>query len=95
MSEKLLEGEIAKIVCWECEGIEQPYGWTSVDRLQEPRSRLKGKKKIRPDTDALVIERIETSAKNLMDEDLGRGVYYWCVTESGRLLVDSRFIKAL
>ena len=56
---------------------------------------LKGKKKIKPETDALVIERIETNAKNLMDDDLGKGIYYWCVTDSGRLLVDSRFIKAL
>jgi hypothetical protein len=95
MSERLIEGEIAKIVCWECEGIEPPYGWASLDKAQEGRARLKGKKKIRPETDALVIERVETAAKNLMEEDLGKGIYYWCVTDSGRLLVDSRFLKAL
>jgi hypothetical protein len=86
-------GGIAKIVPWDCEGIEQPYGWSSAEHTREGSLKLKGKKKIPPDVNALVVERIESPAVTVTDNNIENRVYYWCISEAGRLLVDTRFVE--
>ena len=93
MEPKIEAGEIVKIVPWDCEGIEDPYGWQTVDTMPDGRYRLKGRKKIKPDINAVVIERIQAKATTVTEKDIDERVYYWCMSEAGRLLVDCRFIK--
>jgi hypothetical protein len=92
---KIESGSIVRIVPWDCEGIEQPYGWMSVERVAENKNRLKGKKKIDGGTDALVVERVEMDTHTLMEDNYGLRVYYWCMSKHGRLLVDMKFIESV
>jgi len=96
MQNQIEPGNIVKIVPWDCEGIEPPYGWQRIDRalVENPNAkRLKGRKSIEAGSNALVVERIK------LDESVidirGERVYYWCVLAGARLLVDERFIEAL
>lgn len=95
MDAKIEPGEIAKIVSWDCEGIEEPYGWQTVDTMPDGRYRLKGRKKIKPDINTVVIERVQAKATTVTEKDIDERVYYWCMSEAGRLLVDCRFIKSV
>lgn len=88
-------GGLAKIVPWDCEGIESPYGWSSVDNMSDGRSRFKGRKSIDANTDAVILERLEIKGSTITDEDLGTRIYYKCWSKSGRLFVDSRFLEAV
>lgn len=93
MEPKIEAGEIVKIIPWDCEGIENPYGWQTID-TREGKSRLKGKKDVRPNTNALVVERVEVVLEDRFHHDQpGTRVYYWCVCDAGRLMVDSRFVE--
>ena len=89
-------GEIVRIVPWDCEGIENPYGWQRIDRalVENPSAkRLKGRKSIEPGTNALVVERVQLD-ENFVDLP-GECVYYWCVLAGSRLLIDTKFIEAV
>jgi len=92
---KFSNGDIVKLVPWDCEGIENPYGWSSAENTREGTILLKGKKKISPGVNALVVERVESSATTLNESKIENRVYYWCMSEAGRLFVDSRFIEAI
>lgn len=94
MEPKIEAGEIARIVHYECEGIENPYGWHTVD-TRDGKSRLKGRKNIPVGTNALVVERVIIELEDRFHHDnAGTRVYYWCMCEAGRLMVDSRFVEA-
>jgi hypothetical protein len=83
-------------VAWDCEGIENPYGWQRIDRafVENPNAkRLKGRKPIETGTNALVVERVQLD-ENFVDLR-GERVYYWCVLAGSRLLVDARFIEVV
>jgi len=93
---KIEAGSIVRIVPWDCEGIENPYGWQRIDRALVENSnakRLKLRKSIEPGTNALVVERVQ------LDESFGdlsgERVYYWCVLAGSRLLIDTKFIEAV
>jgi len=87
-------GEIATIVHYDNEGIEKPYGWTTVDTW-DGKSRLKGRKDIPVGINALVIERVAVTLEDRFHHDQpGERVYYWCMCEAGRLMVDSRFVHS-
>jgi hypothetical protein len=90
---KFENGDIVKLIPWDCEGIEPPYGWASAEHTQGGFLRLKGKKKITPGINALVVERVESPATTLTEDKIENRIYYWCMSESGRLLVDTRFIE--
>ena len=93
---EIAAGEIVKIIPWDCEGIENPYGWQRIDRalVENPNAkRLKGRKAIEPGTNALVVEKVQLD-ENFVDLR-GERVYYWCVLAGSRLLVDARFIEAV
>ena len=92
---KFENGDIVRIVPWDCEGIEPPYGWSSVENTREGTLKLKGKKKIVANINALVVERVESPAVTLTENKIENRVYYWCMSEAGRLLVDSRFVEAV
>jgi hypothetical protein len=86
-------GEIALIVHFDNEGIERPYGWSTVD-TREGKSRLKGRKDVPAGTNALVIERVEIELEDRFHHDQpGRRIYYWCMSPAGRLMIDSRFVE--
>lgn len=93
MGMKIESGEIARIVQFDCEGIERPYGWQTVD-TRDGKSRLKGRKDIPPDSNALIIERVEVELEDRFHHDQpGMRIYYWCMGPAGRLMVDSRFVE--
>ena len=90
---KIEAGSIARIVQFDCEGIERPYGWQTVD-TRDGKSRLKGRKDIPHDSNALVIERLEIELEDRFHHDQpGSRIYYWCMSPAGRLMVDSRFVE--
>lgn len=92
---KFENGDIVRIVPYDCEGIEPPYGWSIVENTREGTLKLKGKKKIAANVNALIVERIESPAATLTEHQIDNRVYYWCMSEMGRLLVDSRFVEAV
>lgn len=91
---EIMAGDIVRIVPWNCEGVENPYGWQRIDRalVENPKAkRFKGRKLIDPGSNALVIERIDTDTNFLDVPD--EKVYYWCMLAGARLLVGAKFIE--
>lgn len=72
---------------------EEPHGWSSVSLMPDGRYRLKERKKIRSNVNAVIIEKVQKAATTITDISLDERVYYWCISEAGRLLVDCKFVE--
>ena len=95
IDDKIQIGELVMFEPWDCEGIEQPFGFRVYDnRYWEPKTKmmlekLSGRKKITPGAKGLVTGREEVTLGNFND------VMLWCLVEENQLLVSTRFITRL
>lgn len=86
-------GDLISIEPWDCEGIENPYGYRIYDKRdwdplkKKMFEKLSGKVKINPGSKALVTGRESVNLGNLED------VMFWCLVEGHQLIVSSRFVQ--
>lgn len=90
--DKIQIGELVMFEPWDCEGVEQPYGYKVFDKRDwDPHKKkmlekLSGRRKITPGAKGLVTGYEEVVRGNHTD------VMLWCLVEEGHLLVSTRFI---
>ena len=95
IDDKIQIGDLVMFEPWDCEGIEQPYGFRVYDnRYWDPKikkmlEKLTGRKKISPGAKGLVTGREIVTFSNFED------VMLWCLVEEKQLLVSTRFITRL
>ena len=86
-------GDLISIEPWDCEGIENPYGYKIYDKRdwdplkKKMFEKLSGKVRITAGSKALITGREEVDLGN--NED----VMFWCLVEGRQLIVSSRFIQ--
>ena len=94
MSENIfLAGELLRVVPWDCEGVEMPYGHRESFKMWDPAKQkayedIRKKVKIPPDSPALVMERIA-------DSESSRSPLYWCIVNGDRLLISHIFLERI
>ncbi len=84
-------GDLVVVNLWDCEGIERPWGWRSLihdfeDKTLRALLTPKTRARIKPESLALVTQRIELDTQN------SRQVAYWCLVSGEHLLIPSRFL---
>lgn len=86
-------GDLVTIAPWDCEGIENPYGYLVFEKRDwDPKvkkmfEKLQKKVKIKPGASALV------TGHEIVTETYGGENYYWCLVEGNHLIVSHRFIS--
>lgn len=88
-----LTGELLRVVPWNCEGIEMPYGYKEHFKMWDPSKQktyedLRKKRKITPGTPALVTEKVT-------DPDSFRSPLYWCIVEGEKLIISHTFLEKM
>jgi hypothetical protein len=86
-------GDLISLEPWDCEGIENPYGYKIYDKRDwDPQKKkmfekLSGKVRIVPGSKALVTGRESVDLGNIKD------TMFWCLVEGRQLRVSSRFVQ--
>ena len=88
-----LAGELLRVIPWDCEGIEMPYGFRELFKTWDPEKKktfedLRKRVKIVPGSSALVMERV-------VDQDSFRSPMYWCIVGNERLLISHTFLEKM
>ena len=95
IDDKIQIGDLVMFEPWDCEGIEQPYGYKVFDKRdwdpfkKKMLEKLSGRCKITPGAKGLVTGREEVVRGNHTE------VMLWCLVQEGQLLVSTRFISRL
>jgi len=90
---KIQVGDLVKVEPWDCEGIEQPWGWDPNRLTSKVTSKVMARqqrKAIRGGSDALVVDTFDYE-----NDDGSNAEHLMLVVEGKRLVVPVRFLHKI
>lgn len=87
---KIQSGDLVKVEPWDCEGIEQPWGWDPNQIVSKPTTKVMARQRkhpVRAGCDALVVDKFDYE-----NENGNVAEHLLLIVDGKRLVVPVRFI---